>query len=114
MPGARIKKRREALGLTQEDMSLQLHMSQSAYSRIENKEGDLRVDTAKEIARILGCNLADLLPDDVLLEQHAVPHHTSAQYHPAELVKLVDAVVEEKINHLKMWMEQRLGNAVYK
>jgi transcriptional regulator with XRE-family HTH domain len=110
MPGTRIKKRRELLGLTQEDMSLQLHMSQSAYSRIENKESTLRIDTARKIALILGCTLSDLLPDDCMLnnEMDNNPFQTPSS---EELTAIVNSVVDEKINHLKLWMQQHLSFA---
>ena len=70
MPGRIIRKRREELGLSQQEMAERLNMSQSTYSRIEAKDEDLTVRQLKLIAEVLGVTLADLLPDDLLVVNH--------------------------------------------
>jgi transcriptional regulator with XRE-family HTH domain len=47
MPGKRIKLHREAQGITQQQMSEKLHMTQSTFSRIEQKEENLTIDLLK-------------------------------------------------------------------
>jgi len=70
MPGKIIRKRREQLGLSQQEMAEKLNMSQSTYSRIEAKDEDLTIRQLKLIADVLEVTLADLLPDDLLIVNH--------------------------------------------
>lgn len=70
MPGRIIRKRREELGLSQQEMAERLNMSQSTYSRIEAKDEDLTVRQLKLIAEVLGVTLADLLPDELVVVNH--------------------------------------------
>lgn len=70
MPGKIIRKRREQLGLSQQEMAEKLNMSQSTYSRIEAKDEDLTIRQLKLIADVLNVTLADLLPDDLLIVNH--------------------------------------------
>lgn len=70
MPGKIIRKRREQLGLSQQEMAEKLNMSQSTYSRIEAKDEDLTIRQLKLIADVLQVTLADLLPDDLLIVNH--------------------------------------------
>jgi len=53
MPGKRIKQNREALGITQTQMAEMLHITQSTYSRIEQKEENITIGQLKCIANIL-------------------------------------------------------------
>lgn len=75
MPGTIIKEKRLRLGLSQAEVADRLFMSQSTYSRIENHQTALRVDQAKAIAAVLGCNLSDLLPDHVLISNSPRSHN---------------------------------------
>jgi transcriptional regulator with XRE-family HTH domain len=70
MPGRIIRKRREQLGFSQQEMAEKLNMSQSTYSRIEAKDEDLTIRQLKLIADVLNVTLADLLPDDLLIVNH--------------------------------------------
>ena len=70
MPGRIIRKRREQLGFSQQEMAEKLNMSQSTYSRIEAKDEDLTIRQLKLIAEVLEVTLADLLPDDLLIVNH--------------------------------------------
>jgi transcriptional regulator with XRE-family HTH domain len=72
MPGKIIRKRREQLGLSQQEMAEKLNMSQSTYSRIEAKDEDLTIRQLKLISDVLQVTLADLLPDDLLIVNHPV------------------------------------------
>jgi transcriptional regulator with XRE-family HTH domain len=67
MPGRIIRKRREELGLSQQEMADKLNMSQSTYSRIEAKDEDLTIRQLKLIAEVLSVSLADLLPDELVI-----------------------------------------------
>jgi transcriptional regulator with XRE-family HTH domain len=67
MPGTRIKKYREISGLSQAQMAEKLHVTQSTYSRIEQKEENLTVKQLKQIAIILKVSVIDLLPDELIV-----------------------------------------------
>jgi transcriptional regulator with XRE-family HTH domain len=70
MPGRIIRKRREELGFSQQEMAEKLNMSQSTYSRIEAKDEDLTIRQLKLIAEVLNVTLADLLPDELIVVNH--------------------------------------------
>ena len=48
MPGTRIEQHREAKGITQLQMAERLHITQSTYSRIEQKEENLTIGQLKK------------------------------------------------------------------
>ena len=78
MPGKIIRRRREQLGLSQQEMAERLNMSQSTYSRIEQKDEDITIRQLKTIAEVLEIQLADLLPDELIVynqDQKQVVHH---------------------------------------
>lgn len=77
MPGRIIRKRREELGLSQQEMADKLNMSQSTYSRIEAKDEDLTIRQLKLIAEVLNVSLADLLPDELVIFNHLPPDAVS-------------------------------------
>jgi transcriptional regulator with XRE-family HTH domain len=70
MPGKLIRRRREQLGLSQQEMAERLNMSQSTYSRIEQKDEDITIRQLKTIAEVLEIQLADLLPDELVIYNH--------------------------------------------
>ncbi|MCE2834432.1 MAG: helix-turn-helix domain-containing protein [Chitinophagaceae bacterium] len=70
MPGKLIRKRREQLSLSQQEMAERLNMSQSTYSRIEQKDEDITIRQLKTIAEVLEIQLADLLPDELIIYNH--------------------------------------------
>lgn len=70
MPGKLIRRRREQLGLSQQEMAERLNMSQSTYSRIEQKDEDITIRQLKSIAEVLEIQLADLLPDELVIYNH--------------------------------------------
>jgi transcriptional regulator with XRE-family HTH domain len=78
MPGKIIRRRREQLGLSQQEMAERLNMSQSTYSRIEQKDEDITIRQLKTIAEVLEIQLADLLPDELIIynqDQKQVVQH---------------------------------------
>ena len=58
------------MGLSQQDMAERLNMSQSTYSRIEQKDEDITIRQLKTIAEVLEIQLADLLPDELVVYNH--------------------------------------------
>jgi len=67
MPGFRIKLHREALGITQLQMAERLHITQSTYCRIEQKEENLTIGQLKKIAEVLQVSVIKLLPDELVI-----------------------------------------------
>jgi len=55
--GALLKQAREASGLTQEEIAIQLNTKKSAISRIENHAEDIRLSTLEKFASVLGRKL---------------------------------------------------------
>lgn len=68
MPGTRIKKYRELCGFSQAQMAEKLHMTQSTYCRIEQKEENVTIRQLKEIALILNVQVIHLLPDELIID----------------------------------------------
>ncbi len=64
MPGTIIKQLREKIGYSQEGVASDMGISQSAYSKIENNQTELKVWHCKVLSKIFGYNVYDLLPDD--------------------------------------------------
>jgi transcriptional regulator with XRE-family HTH domain len=60
----KIKKVREAKGLSQKEVALMLKMDASQYSRIENGKNDPTTSTMQKIAKTLGVSVADLFNSD--------------------------------------------------
>jgi len=63
--GAKIKSRRQALGLTQERVSEKLDLSESFYSRVERGERVISVETLIKIANYFNLSLDYLLLDSI-------------------------------------------------
>lgn len=59
--GTRIRKVREMKDFSQENMSLELGMSVSGYSRIERNEVRITIDKLFQICKILEVRIEDLL-----------------------------------------------------
>lgn len=57
----RIVQRREALGMSRNQLSIKSGLSTHVMWRIENAEGDVQVGTLFVIAQALGLKLEDLL-----------------------------------------------------
>lgn len=60
--GQRIRKLREAKGITQEEMAGHLGVTQSNYGRLEKKDDRLNIVKLMEISRVLKVSIPDLLP----------------------------------------------------
>jgi len=62
--GEKIKKVREAKGLSQKEVALTLSMNPSQYSKIENGKVDPQFSSIEKIANALGVSIADMLNSD--------------------------------------------------
>jgi transcriptional regulator with XRE-family HTH domain len=61
--GARICARRQRAEVMQSELALCVGISQATLSRIEAGSVPVRTEVLHEIARALGCRVADLVPD---------------------------------------------------
>lgn len=59
--GVVIRKAREQKGLSQENMSIELGISQPAYSRLEKKDDRISIPRLIQIAAILGSTVSKLI-----------------------------------------------------
>lgn len=62
--GDKIRKVREAKGLSQKQVALSLGMDQAQYSRIENGKTDPSFSNVTKIAKALGVDLSELFKSD--------------------------------------------------
>lgn len=62
--GDRIKKIREAKGLSQKEVALSLSMNPSQYSKIENGKVDPQCSSIEKIAGALGVSLANIFTQE--------------------------------------------------
>jgi transcriptional regulator with XRE-family HTH domain len=61
--GEGVRKRREALGLSQERLAEMADISKNYAGNIERGEYDATIGTLARVARSLGCRVADLLDE---------------------------------------------------
>ena len=62
--GQKIKKYRTEKGLTQKDLAEQVHVTFQTVSKWENDENEPDITTIRELAKLFGCSLNDLLSED--------------------------------------------------
>jgi len=61
--GQRIKKYREEKGMTQEQLALEIGVTQAYISQLENDERRLPLTNLYAIIQALGCKFTDILPE---------------------------------------------------
>lgn len=62
--GARIKARRELLGMSQTQLASAIHMDNSMISKLEAGKAQPSLKALAKLASVLGVSVADLLTDD--------------------------------------------------
>jgi transcriptional regulator with XRE-family HTH domain len=67
--GSKIQDKRKALGLTQEQLADQLHVTRQTLSKWEGNISKPDIDSLTAMAKIFGCSVNDLLADDVPVEK---------------------------------------------
>ena len=67
--GRKIKKIREAKGLSQKEVALSLGMDQAQYSRIENGKSDPYFSTVEKITKAMGVEFSELFKADELFKE---------------------------------------------
>jgi len=114
--GKRIRTFRENKGFSQEEMAEKLHISQSAYSRIEKGETNNWVPLIEDLCAQLEITPEDLFASDGLVQNNndnasAVQNHTQHDTHiiinqlSDKMVSLYEAkikLLEDEIKRLKI------------
>lgn len=95
--GQRIKKLREAKGITQETMALQLDVTQSNYGRLEKDDRRLNVVKLLKIVRILDVNITYLF-NEVMQSQDGAEAFNQAN---KEVYDILVESLRAEIQHLK-------------
>lgn len=70
--GERIKKLREARGLSQKEVAALIKMDQSQYSKLEKDKTDPSVSTLAKVAKALGTQLSELFADDLFKDVNSL------------------------------------------
>ena len=100
--GLRVKSYRELKGFSQSFMSQKLHISSSAYSRIERNEVNLPLDKLIQIAEVLNISLEKVLFGDDYEKDSMLANEMELEYKQKfiESSKLLKAY-QEQIELLK-------------
>lgn len=72
-----VQKRREELGMTPNELSLEIGISRGVIGKIENSEkrDKYNLNQLNEIAKVLKCKVADFLPDPYVEEDCLEEYH---------------------------------------
>ncbi len=88
--GERIKKLREAKGLSQKEVAGIIKMDQSQYSKLEKDKTDPSVSTLAKVAKALGTQLSELFADDLLRDVNSYDKSVM------EKISLIDSLDEDE------------------
>ncbi len=81
-PGAIIKAKREAMGMSRRELAVKAGLNRSHLGRIERDEVDPRMSTVERIARILGLSiLHGGVRSRTSLEDATVPSAAEREHH---------------------------------
>lgn len=92
--GARIKTRREELGLRQEDLAASIGLSRTSVTNIERGRQRLFLDQFAEICRVLQITPFEIYPGQVELTSHSVPSQSTIEQ-PESVRKFLAELPEE-------------------
>jgi transcriptional regulator with XRE-family HTH domain len=88
--GERIKKIREARGLSQKEIANMIKMDQSQYFKLEKDKTDPSVSTLAKVAKALGIQLSELFANDLLKDVNSYDKSLM------EKITLIDQLDEEE------------------
>ena len=88
--GERIKKLREARGLSQKEVASMIKMDQSQYSKLEKDKTDPSVSTLAKVAKALGAQLSELFAYDLLRDVNSYDKSVM------EKISLIDSLDEDE------------------
>ena len=104
--GEKIKKIREAKGLSQKEVALAVNMDQSQYSKIEKGKTDPTTATLQKITNAIGVSLAEIFaPDDLFKDVDSYDRSLMEKLQLLEqldeeekqsIFKIIDSLVSKK------------------
>lgn len=74
--GATVRARRKKLGLSQEELAEKAGVDRQSVNRAENATVGTSIDRVYQLARALGCEASDLLPEPGRAEQSLAAHRS--------------------------------------
>jgi transcriptional regulator with XRE-family HTH domain len=99
----KFQKIRILMGFSQEFIAYQLHMTQAAYSRIENGHTRLTVEVAERLAVIYDLRLADLHEKDLeILVKQLVTSPAFSERIEKKIIPAKDKTLETDQNQTKL------------
>lgn len=96
MPGTVIRHYRELRNYSQKWVAGQMHISQNAYSKIENNITQLTVHHIKQLSKILDVPVLDLLKDDFEIHKPIVLPKRVYKEDLLQQVDLLKQIVKDK------------------
>jgi transcriptional regulator with XRE-family HTH domain len=120
MNGSKIKRIREMLGKTQEEVAEKLNLTAQAYSRMERGETSVSMKRLEEIAEVFEMKVEDIYRFDekkVVISNntnHGEAKENSVQFHltinesdkAIEILEKTIAAQQEEIKHLRKQVEK--------
>ena len=103
--GERIRKIREARGLSQKEVANKIKMDQSQYSKLEKDRTDPSLSTLVKVAKALGIQLSELFASDALRDVNSYSKSVLEKISLVEqldedekksIFKIVDGLVSKK------------------
>jgi transcriptional regulator with XRE-family HTH domain len=96
--GEKIRKVREAKGLSQKEISAMVNMDQSQYSKIENDKTDPTTSTLEKIAKALGIDVSELFVSDKIFKDINSADKTIME--KLRLIELLDNKEQQSIYNI--------------
>lgn len=96
--GEKIRKVREAKGLSQKEISAMVNMDQSQYSKIENDKTDPTTSTLEKIAKALGIDVSELFVSDKIFKDVNSADKTIME--KLRLIELLDPKEQQSIYNI--------------
>ncbi len=119
MNGFKIRRMREMMGKTQEELAKHLNLTHQAYSRMERGETGISTERLEKIAAALGIRIEDFYADDKKVvitnnTNHGEAKENSVQVHLTinenekmlELLQQRIAAQADEINYLRKQLEK--------
>lgn len=114
--GDKIKKAREAKGLSQKEVAVSLKMDQSQYSKIENNKTDPHLSTIEKIAEALDVSMEELFTADKVFKD--ISSFDKSLVERMQLVEQLDEIEKKSVFSIigglitKQKLRQTLSNAL--
>lgn len=106
-----IRKLRENQQLTQDDMAERLGISKNGYGKIERGQSELSLKRLKQIAEILGVDMAELMNNKDLIFVGKNRDFVQNNYHDNQIqiekLQLIIKHQEQRIDDLQKLLEQK-------